>query len=100
MPDRDPTAALQTVSDRLADLVAGAAPAVVSVHAHRSRASGFVWRPGLVVTADEALAEEGAIAVVLPGGETVAATVAGRDPTTDVALLRIDRTAPAPATLA
>jgi S1-C subfamily serine protease len=100
MPDRDPTAALQTVSDRLADLVAGAAPAVVSVHAHRSRASGFVWRPGLVVTADEALAEEGAIAVVLPGGETVAATVAGRDPTTDVALLRIDRAAPSPVTLA
>lgn len=99
MPDRDPTAALHTLSDRLADLVAGAAPAVVSVHSHRARASGFVWRPGLIVTADEALAEEGAVAIALPNGETVAATLAGRDPTTDIALLRIDQAAPAPVPL-
>jgi S1-C subfamily serine protease len=44
----------------------------------------------LVVTADEALAEEGPIRVTLPGGEAVPATVAGRDPTTDIALLRIE----------
>jgi len=100
MPDHDSSAALQTLSDGLAALVAGAAPAMVAVHSHRARASGFVWRPGLIVTADEALADEGAVAVVLPGGESVAATVAGRDPTTDVALLRIDRPAPAPLSLA
>jgi len=38
-------------------------------------------------TADEALAEEGEIAVVLPGGATKTATLAGRDPSTNVALL-------------
>jgi hypothetical protein len=42
-----------------------------------------------VVTTDEALAEEGEIAVALPGGHAIAATLAGRDPTTDVALLRL-----------
>jgi S1-C subfamily serine protease len=82
---------LQQFSDALADLVADAAPSVVAVHSARSRSSGFVWRPGLIVTADEALAEEGDISVTLPGGETGAAIVAGRDPTTDVAVLRVDR---------
>jgi len=82
---------LQDLSDALADAVARAAPGVVGVHSARARSSGFVWRPGLIVTAEEALADEGEISVVLPGGEAVAATVAGRDPSTDVALLRIGR---------
>jgi S1-C subfamily serine protease len=55
-----------------------------------------VWRSGLIVTADEALADEGEIEVALPGGGTAAATIAGRDPTTDVALLRIERKDPQP----
>lgn len=83
---------LQAFSSAISDIVIQATPAVVAVHSHRSRASGFVWRPGLIVTADEALAEEGEIAVVLNGGDTVPATLAGRDPTTDIALLRINRT--------
>jgi S1-C subfamily serine protease len=84
-------APLQQLSDALAKAVAFAAQGIVAVHAPRSRSSGFFWRPGLIVTADEALAEDGDISVVLPGGETVAATLAGRDPSTDVALLRIAR---------
>jgi S1-C subfamily serine protease len=56
------------------------------------RSSGFVWRPGLIVTSDEGLAEDGDVRVILPGGETVAARVAGRDPTTAIALLKVDRT--------
>jgi S1-C subfamily serine protease len=61
---------------------------VVSVHSHRSLSSGFFWRPGLIVTSDEALAEEGEVGVTHPGGERYRATIAGRDPSTDVALLR------------
>lgn len=100
MPDAHSTSSLQTLSIALSDLVARAAPGIVAVHSHRSHSSGFVWRPGLIVTADEALAEEGEIAVVLPGGEAVPATLAGRDPTTDVALLRVDRDDLQPTTLA
>jgi S1-C subfamily serine protease len=81
---------LKAFSDAVAQLVARAAPAVVSVHSHRSRASGFVWRPGLIVTADETLADDGEIAVGFAGGETVNATLAGRDHTTDIALLRVN----------
>jgi S1-C subfamily serine protease len=87
----DPTAAiLSSFSSALAGVVAGAAPAIVSVHSHRSRASGFVCKPGLVVTADEALAEEGEVSIVLADGTTRTASIAGRDHTTDIALLRFD----------
>jgi S1-C subfamily serine protease len=96
-----PTSAilLQQLSAAYTDLVLRAAPGIVAVHSTRSRSSGFVWRPGLIVTADEALDDEGDIAVALPGGDMAAAKLVGRDPTTDVALLRIDRTDPPPITL-
>jgi S1-C subfamily serine protease len=83
---------LQVFSASLAGLVAGAAPGLVSVHSQRARSSGFAWRPRLIVTADEALADEGDIAVTLADGTTHPATLAGRDASTDIALLRIDRT--------
>ena len=97
----DPTTdMLASFSSATADLVAKAAPAVVSVHSHRARASGFVWKPGLVVTADEALAEEGEISILLADGTARPATIVGRDHTTDIALLRFDATAITPARLA
>ncbi|WP_407174391.1 S1C family serine protease [Bradyrhizobium sp. STM 3562] len=96
----DPNAtSLAAISSSFADIVARAAPAVVSVHSHRLRASGFVWKPGLVVTADEALAEDGEISVKLADGAERAARIAGRDHTTDVALLRVDTGSIAAATL-
>ena len=92
MTDPVPSSLLQDLSTEIARIVAGAAGCIVAVHSHRSRSSGFIWRPGLIVTADEALAEEGDIAITLPDGETVPAKLAGRDPSTDIALLRIDHT--------
>jgi len=80
---------LRSLSAALAGLVAKAAPSIVAVRSHRSQSSGFAWRPGLVVTADEALSEEGEFAVTVPGGDSAPAQLVGRDPTTDVALLRI-----------
>ncbi|HYG85488.1 MAG TPA: S1C family serine protease [Azospirillum sp.] len=99
MSDSTPLTSLQSLSNSLAALVARAAPSVVTVHSHRARSCGFVWRPNLVVTAEEALADNGDIAVALPGGDTVAARLVGRDPTTDVALLRVERDGLRPFTL-
>ena len=68
----DPSAAvLSSFSSALAELVARTKPAIVSVHSHRLRASGFVWKPGLIVTADEALADEGEVSVKLADGTTL-----------------------------
>ena len=87
----DPRATnLSLLSSAVAGVVARATPAIVSVHSHRLRASGFVWKPNLVVTADEALADEGEISIELSDGTVRPGKVAGRDHTTDVALLRID----------
>src|SRR5215472_18569088 len=87
----DPTSVnLASFSSLIADVVARTTPAVVSVHSHRLRASGFVWKPGLVVTADEALADEGEVLIKLADGTERPARVAGRDHTTDIALLRVD----------
>ena len=86
-----PASSLQQFSDELADVVLQAAQSVVAVHSTRLRSSGFIWRHGFIVTADEALAEEGDISIALPNGEATAAILIGRDPTTDIALLRVDR---------
>jgi S1-C subfamily serine protease len=80
----------QNLSAALADLVASVAPSVVAIHSSHSRSSGFVWRPGLIVTADETLSEEDEFIVTPSGGDTVAAHLVGRDPTTDIALLRVE----------
>lgn len=86
MPDV-PTISLAAFSDQLAALVEQAAPSIVAVHGG-GRASGIHWRPGVIVTAEEALERDDDITVTLPDGRSVAATLAGRDPTTDVAVLR------------
>jgi S1-C subfamily serine protease len=89
MPATSDPSLLAALSASLSALVATTAPSLVSVRSHRSVSSGFVWKPGLIVTADEALAEEGEIAVTPAGAKGLAASVVGRDPTTDIALLRV-----------
>ena len=87
MSELSPLAAL---SSALSTAIAAATPAIVSVHSHRSRSTGFVWKPGLIVTADEALAEDGEIVLAFADGAEKPATIAGRDHTTDIALLRFE----------
>jgi S1-C subfamily serine protease len=91
MPESAPFAQVHDLSAAFVRLVEITAPGIVTVQSNRSRSSGFFWRPGLIATADEALSEEVEIGVKLPGGESIAAQLVGRDHTTDVALLRVDR---------
>jgi S1-C subfamily serine protease len=63
----------------------------VTVHARRHiPSSGLHWRPGIIVTAEHTVRRDEEIAIVLPGGRTVPATVAGRDPGTDLAVLKAE----------
>jgi S1-C subfamily serine protease len=82
---------VQDLSGALARLVGSAVPSIVAIKSAHSRSSGFFWRPGLVITAEEALSEEGDFTVTLPSAESLAARLVGRDHTTDIALLRVDR---------
>jgi S1-C subfamily serine protease len=86
---------LSALSTHLANAVEAAAGCVVAVLGRgRAASSGFVWRPGVVVTASDALEQDQNILVVLGDGTRLAATLAGRDATTDIAVLKIDQTAP------
>ena len=94
----DAAEVLGTFSDQLAAAVEQAGAAVVRVDARRRQpASGVVWAAGLVVTTDHVLERDEDIQVGLPNGQSVAATIAGRDPSTDLALLRIEAPGLAPA---
>jgi S1-C subfamily serine protease len=88
----------RALSDALANVVEKAAASVVRVEGGRRGAvSGVVWSAdGHVLTADHALDGEERVSVGLADGATVSAAVVGRDPGTDLALLRLDTPAPAP----
>jgi S1-C subfamily serine protease len=93
----EPTNALLSLSAKLTELIASAANVVVGVRSHgRLVASGFVWRTGAVVTASDALEADDDISLSLARGRTVAAELAGRDPTTDIAVLRVADATPQP----
>jgi S1-C subfamily serine protease len=89
-PSSNPSS-LDAISDRIANLCDGIAPRLVVVHGPRRRSStGIIWRPGLVLTAEEALEADEDVLITRPDGNQVAASLVGRDPSTDIALLRTE----------
>jgi len=87
-PDPNPLAALSSTT---AAAVATAAARVVAVRDGQGRPlSGILWSDGRVVTAEECLAGDDPATVVLPDGRSLGAEIAGRDPSTDVALLKVE----------
>lgn len=81
---------LQQVSDALAAVVDTASASTVRIEARRRLpASGIVWSSdGVIVTAHHVVEQQDAIQIGLADGQTVPATLVGRDPTTDVAVVR------------
>jgi S1-C subfamily serine protease len=87
---------LQALSDGLADAVERVGRSVAAVHARRRiPASGVVWRPGVIVTAHHTLERDEDVTVSVEGGTPIPATLAGRDPGTDLAVLRFEGDTPA-----
>ncbi len=84
--------ALTGLSDALADAVSSSGVGVLRVEGRdRVPASGIIWSAdGLVITAHHVLERDENISVGMPQGESLPATLVGRDPTTDLAVLRID----------
>src|SRR5215471_12278023 len=84
------------LSRQLAAAVKAAGSAVVGVEARRRRASsGILWQAAaspatVAVTADHAVEREEDITVILADGRRVPAVLAGRDPSTDIAALRVE----------
>jgi len=83
--------ALVALSNELAGAVERAGRSVVTVNARpRIASSGVHWRQGVVVTAEHTVRHEEEITVGLPEGGSVPAILVGRDPGTDLAVLKAD----------
>jgi S1-C subfamily serine protease len=80
---------LTTLSTDMADAVAAAAPGVVQVHGRRRPASGLVYADDVVVTTARALGGEDGLHVRRHDGQAFDAELAGWDPTTSLAVLRV-----------
>ncbi len=63
----------------------------------RYPASGIAYAEDLVLTADHVVTREDNLKVLLPDGKSLGATIAGRDPGSDLALLRLAEKALTPA---
>jgi S1-C subfamily serine protease len=81
---------LSAFSNELARAVETGAKSVVAVNGRpRVPSSGILWRPDAVVTTEHTLRRDDDITVTLPDGRTVPATLAGRDPGSDIAVLKL-----------
>src|SRR5688500_6999023 len=83
---------LLNLSNALAETVATAGKGIVRVEARRRLpATGIVWSAdGGRVTAQHGVERDDNLHVRLPNVERVAATRVGRDPSSDVAVLRVE----------
>jgi len=89
---------LTDFSESLVKAVAKAGDSTVLVNGRRRLpASGIVYAPDLILTADHVVERDEDISVLLANGTTTSATIAGRDPGNDLVLLRLDKTTTTPA---
>ena len=83
---------LSVLSDAMVESDARAASATVLVNARRRfPASGIMYAPDLVLSADHVVEREDDIMVRMPDGSENSAALIGRDPGTDLAVLRLSR---------
>jgi S1-C subfamily serine protease len=91
--NQEQPSALVQFSDQLASVVERAARSIVTVAARpRQTATGILWRAEqetIILTADHVIEREEDITVTLPDKREVKAQLIGRDPSTDLAALRL-----------
>src|SRR3984957_8789208 len=82
---------LETISNEFAAAAERVGSSVIAVHARRRMpTSGIEWKKGVIVTVHHGVQRDEDIKVLLDGGRAVSAKLAGRDPSTDIAVLRIE----------
>lgn len=89
---------LTEFSQQLANAVEKTGQSVVSVlDGGRAGVSGTVWREGIGVAVDHTIRGLEEVTVILPSGKETKVPVTGRDPGTDIALLKLPTDTPAAA---
>lgn len=80
---------LTQLSNSLADLVAAAASSVVQVQGHHRPGTGLVYADDVVMTTTRALGREDGLRILRPDGSAADAELAGWDPASGLAVLRV-----------
>src|SRR5215204_1883645 len=89
---------LKEFSNDLASAVERGGASTILVDARkRYPASGIAFADDLILTADHVVTREDDIKVLMPDGRSLTATIAGRDPGSDLAVLRLAEKALSPA---
>src|SRR5580698_5927302 len=82
---------LTELSNELAGVVESAGKSVVAIYGGgRVPSSGVHWKTGVIVTAEHSLRRDEDIKIGLPDGSVTHAELAGRDPGSDLAVLKFD----------
>jgi S1-C subfamily serine protease len=88
---------LSALSDVLVARFAAARASVAAVRLpERAHLGAILWRSEVLVTSEQSLPDGEALEAVLADGSSVPAKLAGRDPATNLAVIRLDRAASAP----
>src|SRR5258705_11384342 len=88
-------------SNALATRAELAKNAVVAIRlAHGRHITGMVWRSDIVVTYEQSLSRNDDFELVAAGGSVITARIAGRDPSTNIVILRPAEQLPSPSIVA
>jgi S1-C subfamily serine protease len=89
---------LSQLSNAIAERAEAAKNAVVAARLGENRhLTGIVWQPNVVVLSEQSLPRRDEFVLVAPGGATMAAKLAGRDASTNIAILKTADSLLAPA---
>src|ERR1700726_2434955 len=81
---------LAQFSNALATRAEAAKNAIVAIRlAHERHITGMVWRSEIVVVSEQSLPRKDDFELIGAGGSVLTAKIAGRDPSTNIAILRL-----------
>jgi len=87
----EPLQILQSLSDATVEIVSKTAPSIVTINNGMGSGTGVIWASdGYIVTASHVIGRRSTVKTTLENGKSYEAKVIGRDPYTDIALLRIE----------
>lgn len=86
-----PLEVLQSLSEATAEIVSKTSASIVTVNNRMGSGTGIIWTSdGYIVTAAHVIGRHSTVKVILEKGKSHEAQVVGRDPYTDIAVLKIE----------
>jgi S1-C subfamily serine protease len=80
---------IESISKELTEIIERASQSIVLVEGKRFPSSGIVWEKNVIVSADHLIPRTNELRITTAKGESLTGLVTGRDPSTDVAIIKI-----------